>query len=200
MEKKKITDTQFRIATLLSTVCGLGNIKYAPGTFGSLITFPLFLLINYLILFTGISSLTLFGLTYFAVLVVLFFAGFWSVGIYTSMNKKDDPSEVIIDEVIGQMIAYMIPTLITLYFFAVIIDVNCLSSFCSVVISLLLILAPFIFFRLFDISKVGLVGYFDSKFHNPTGIIMDDVVAGVYAGFIVSLILILFFISMGYFY
>lgn len=200
MKKKKISDIKFRIAAALSTACGVGNIKYAPGTFGSLITFPLFLLINYLMLFFKISSLVLFSITYIAVLALLFCAAYWSINIYTSMNKKHDPSEVVIDEVIGQMIAYMIPVLLTLYYFTFIINIEYIDSFSSVIISLVLIIAPFMFFRIFDILKPGLVGFFDEYFRNTTGIIMDDVIAGIYAGCVVSLILSLFFISIGYFY
>ncbi len=197
---KKNSDIKFEIANILATVFGVGNIRFAPGTFGSLITFPIFLAINYLLLMFQISSLAIFSLIYMIIIAFLFYIAYWSINIYITTNKKDDPSEVVIDEVVGQMIAYMLPVLLTLYYFTFILNIEFLDSIFSFIISLIIIILPFVFFRIFDILKPGLVGYFDENVSGATGIIMDDVIAGIYAGFIVSLILTLFFISVGYTY
>lgn len=198
--KNKLSDNKFTIASVLATYCNIGNIKYAPGTFGSLATFPLFLLINYIFLRIGIVTLGQLASAYIITLGILFCLAFWSIGIYIKVNKKEDPSEVVIDEVIGQMIAYMMPTLLTLYYFMYTVNNAIFDDIMSFLISFILILAPIMFFRIFDILKPGLVGYFDEKVKGATGIIMDDVVAGVYAGFMVCLILTLLFFSVGYFY
>ncbi|MDF1821942.1 MAG: phosphatidylglycerophosphatase A [Alcanivoracaceae bacterium] len=42
-------------------------------------------------------------------------------------------------------------------------------------------LAGFLFFRLFDIAKPWPIGWLDRRVHGGTGIMVDDLVAGVYA-------------------
>ena len=115
---------------------------------------------------------------------------------YWTKNNKKDPSEVVIDEVAGQFIAYVIPTVLTTYFFNFVLNDFIYNSILLNLTSILMITCPFIFLRLFDISKPGLVGYFDTKVEGAIGIMMDDVVAGIYSGLISSLILISFFIVM----
>ena len=39
----------------------------------------------------------------------------------------------------------------------------------------------FIFFRIFDIAKPFPVSWFDQRIHGGIGIMMDDVIAGIYA-------------------
>ena len=46
----------------------------------------------------------------------------------------------------------------------------------------------FIFFRFFDILKPFPVSYFDKNFKNYFGIIMDDIMAGLYSMFLIYLI------------
>lgn len=191
---KNISYKKFQISSIIATFFGIGNIKFAPGTFGSLATFPLFLLINYLLVKFEISSILFILIYYMIILSLLFYVGYWSINIYISTNKKQDPSEVVIDEVIGQTIAYMIPMLLALYYFLFFINFENISSTFSIILSLILIICPFIFFRTFDILKPNLIGYFDKNVHGAIGIIMDDVVAGIYSGIIVIVILILFFV------
>ncbi len=47
----------------------------------------------------------------------------------------------------------------------------------------------FVFFRLFDIKKPWPASYFDERVKNCFGVLMDDVVANIYAGIVVFLIL-----------
>ncbi|MFV8819239.1 phosphatidylglycerophosphatase A [Haliea sp. E17] len=44
------------------------------------------------------------------------------------------------------------------------------------------VLAGFVLFRLFDIVKPWPIGYLDRRVHGGLGIMLDDVVAGVFAG------------------
>jgi len=46
----------------------------------------------------------------------------------------------------------------------------------------------FIFFRFFDILKPFPVSYFDKNFKNCFGIIMDDIMAGLYSMILIYLI------------
>lgn len=194
MSKKN--NLKFNIASLISTVCEVGDIKYAPGTFGSLITFPIFLIINKVMSILGIQSLLALASLYLIIILLLFLLANWAINVYITTNKKDDPSEVVIDEVIGQLIAYMLPFLLTVYYYTDFISVMFDSSMISIITGLILIIAPFLFFRVFDILKVGLVGYIDSHIHGSIGIIMDDVVAGFYAGFSVCIMISAFLIGI----
>lgn len=45
------------------------------------------------------------------------------------------------------------------------------------------VVVGFLLFRVFDILKPWPANYFDEKWHDGHGIMMDDVVAGLYAGF-----------------
>ena len=194
MSKKN--NLKFNIASLISTVCEVGDIKYAPGTFGSLITFPIFLIINKVMSILGIQSLLALASLYLIIILLLFLLANWAINVYITTNKKDDPSEVVIDEVIGQLIAYMLPFLLTVYYYTDFISVMFDSSMISIITGLILIITPFLFFRVFDILKVGLVGYIDSNIHGSVGIIMDDVVAGFYAGFSVCIMISAFLIGI----
>ncbi len=75
----------------------------------------------------------------------------------------DDPSVVVIDEVAGMWLTLAVSSL----FFA---DV-----------SITLLAVSFLSFRFFDITKIYPASVFD-KMKSGTGIMMDDIVSGVYAG------------------
>ena len=89
--------------------------------------------------------------------LILFFIGVAVSTIYSESIKNEDPPEVVIDEWVGQWIAlWLIP-----------------HSFVWGLLS-------FTIFRIFDILKLGPVkGMDDIK--SGTGIMMDDVVAGIFA-------------------
>ena len=81
----------------------VGKIKYAPGTIASLITCILFLLIVNIFNFTIIFLITL----------IIFLYSY--VAINNSFNEfnSDDPQEIVIDEVVGQMLPLLaIPCLL----------------------------------------------------------------------------------------
>lgn len=197
-KKNNLNLFKFNLSSCVCTVCGVGDIKYAPGTFGSLITFPIFLLINKIITIFGIKDLLSLASLYLIILLLLFWLANWAISVYIGANKKDDPGEIVIDEVIGQLLAYMLPFLLTVYYYTDFISVMFYTPMVSIIVGLVLIFTPFLFFRVFDILKIGLVGYIDSHIHGSIGIIMDDVVAGLYAGFSVCVIISTFLISIVY--
>ena len=57
------------------------------------------------------------------------------------------------------------------------------------------VFSVFILFRLFDIKKPFPVSYFDKNFKNSFGVVMDDVIAGLY----VVLVLIISMVIKSYF-
>jgi len=95
---------------------------------------------------------------YLAVLEAVFVIGFFAVGSVEKILDRPDAGAIVIDEVLGMFIT--------------------------------LTLAPahpaawllgFVFFRIFDIFKPFPVCWFDQHIHGGIGIMMDDVVAGLYA-------------------
>ena len=79
--------------SLFVTMLGLGKIKFAPGTFGSLATA---IILFYLYHVLNISSnVILIGW------IVIFIYSFYAVSTHTRDGKNKDPGEIIIDEFLG---------------------------------------------------------------------------------------------------
>ena len=154
---------------LFVTCFGIGSFRFAPGTITSLVTtiflYSLFHIIN---LSSDIILIILF---------VVFMYSFHAVSEYIKFNENKDPKEVVIDEFIGQSIP------IYLY------EISHGASKSSEE-AILFYFYIFILFRFFDIKKPFPVNFFDKKFKNSFGVIIDDVVAGLY----VVLTLIIFMI------
>ena len=148
------------------TLLNIGKIKYAPGTFASLITCLLFLL---LINFFDISTL------FFCTLVIFLYT---FIAINSSFDSFDsnDPQEIVIDEVVGQMLPlFAIPIYETLYPLPKI-------YYC---------VAAFLTFRLFDIWKPYPISYVDKNVKGSLGIMLDDIFASVYSIIILTIIFFL---------
>ena len=110
---------------------------------------------------------TAFGQIYFLGLFIILTAGSYNlIKIYLSVYSKKDPQEIIIDEFIG----ISIPLLF-------------ISSYQSYFEMLLV----FVSFRIFDIFKIYPVNKAE-MLHGPIGIILDDIIAGIY-----TLIILLIF-------
>ena len=56
--------------------------------------------------------------------------------------------------------------------------------------SLQIILLGFVLERICDIIKLPVARYFDRKVHTPTGVVMDDIIAGVYAAAMLSAVIL----------
>ena len=148
---------------LFLTFFSVGKIKFAPGTFASFITCCLFLFL---------LSITDIVVIFFATLVIFFYS-FIAINYSAEEFKSDDPQEIVIDEVLGQMLPLLaIPIYETL---------NPLPTiyYC---------IAAFLFFRLFDIWKPFPIDYVDKNIEGSLGIILDDIIAGIYSIIIITLI------------
>ena len=106
---------------------------------------------------------------------MLFFYSFYAVKDAESEFKNKDPRQIVIDEVLGQAM----PLIFVLY-------LNQKNQL-SLSIEIYYVLS-FIFFRFFDILKPFPVSYFDKNFKNYFGIIMDDIMAGLYSMILIYLI------------
>jgi phosphatidylglycerophosphatase A len=146
------------LARIIATVLGVGYIRPAPGTWGSLVALPWGWLLHIL---GGFPLLVL-------AVVVGFLKGWWATSVMTHDSANHDPSEIVIDEVIGQWIA-----LLPLSYAAWNMGLNVLVMWPGWI-------AAFAFFRLFDIWKPGPVGWADRR-DDALGVMLDDVIAGVFA-------------------
>ena len=144
--KKVLTNPLYFVATL----GGIGLIRFAPGTFGSIFAWFLFIYYSH---FLNMIFSTIF---------VFFFAIFVCEQVSKDLEQKDDKS-IVIDELVGMWVA-----LLPAVYFA---D----TQFERTTIAIL----AFILFRVFDILKPFPISYFDQRFKNGFGIVIDDVMAGI---------------------
>ena len=137
----------------IAEVYPIGRIKYAPGTFASLVA----LVLGYYILIS-------INIKYYLLFVFVFvISSYVFCQIHIKVFNKKDPKEVVVDEFAGQFIALLR-----------IIDSN---NIYYISISLLL---SFLLFRFFDITKIGPIKRFE-KFPGGIGIMSDDLIAGLFA-------------------
>ena len=159
--------------SLLVTMFGLGKIKFAPGTFGSLATaILLYFLFHKLNISPNIILMSL---------LIIFVYSFYAVSSHIENRENKDPGEIIIDEFLGQSIP--------IYLYEISHGVTKNDN--EAIIYYLLF---FILFRYFDIMKPFPVSFFDKNFKNSFGVIMDDICAGFY----VVLTLVCFMIIKSY--
>jgi phosphatidylglycerophosphatase A len=157
-----------KINVLISTFFGYGYLTKIPGTVASFVT-TLFIYIAFEILdYTDLKfSLILF--------IIVFFYSFYAVKDAESEFEKKDPGQIVIDEVLGQAM----PLILLLY-------LNQTNQI-SIPVEIYYIISFFVF-RFFDIIKPFPVNYFDRNFKNYFGIIMDDIMAGLYSMILIYLI------------
>lgn len=127
----------------------LGPVGYlkGSGTYASFVAALITYFINYKL--GGEISF------YIACVVTIF--GFYVVKLYLKESKKKDPSEVVIDEISGQMFC---------------------SSFCSVILEIHIL--SFILFRLLDIFKPFPIYKFE-LLKGALGVMADDLCAALIA-------------------
>ncbi|GAB4139203.1 MAG: phosphatidylglycerophosphatase A [Sphingomonadales bacterium] len=134
----------------LSTWFGIGLLRPAPGSWGSLAALP----VAYMLALAG-GAMALAGAAF-----ALFFVGLWASGRYGMMTARSDAPEVVIDEVVGQWLA-LLP----------VVAWACANPW--------LWAAAFVLFRLFDIAKPWPIGWLDRELKGGLGVMADDAVAGM---------------------
>lgn len=143
-----------RIINFLATGAYVGHIPKMPGTIGTLWGIPL------------VYLLSCYSPLVYAIATVVFFfiASYVSSEAEKNFNQKD-PGKVIIDEILGFMVAFFLLPF-TLYH----------------------VIIVFLLFRFFDILKPFPIGYLDKRVKGGMGIVLDDAVAGVFANIVMHLI------------
>jgi phosphatidylglycerophosphatase A len=141
----------------IATLFGIGYLRPAPGTWGSLAALPLALVL----VWVGGPWLLV------AATVAVGVLGFLAVRAEISVADPD-PGHVVIDEVAGQWVA-----LLPVAFGAVQAGVPVTALWPGWV-------AAFFLFRLFDIAKPGPIGWADRQ-QGARGVMLDDLIAGLFA-------------------
>jgi phosphatidylglycerophosphatase A len=152
-----------RLSRLVGTFGGVGLLTPAPGTWGSLAALPVA---------WGLHVVGGFWLLVVAACAV-FAIGWWAALVETQGAADPDPSEIVIDEVVGMWIA-----LFPVSLGAAMRGVEVTALWPGWVVA-------FFAFRLFDIWKPGPVGLAD-RMHTPLGLMLDDVIAGALAAMVVA--------------
>ena len=103
---------------------------------------------------------------YILTLLALFFFASWAAGQAELIFNEKDSGKIVIDEVVGYLVTMI-----------------------GVPVGFSAVVAGFLLFRFFDITKIPPARFFDRQVKNGYGVVLDDVVAGVYACLTLHLIL-----------
>jgi phosphatidylglycerophosphatase A len=114
-----------------------------------------------------LSTFGFFGLL--AAAAIVFCVGWWAASAYVSWAGTHDPAPVVIDEVAGQWLALVLADPHRWWTWAV----------------------GFAAFRLFDIVKPWPVSWVDRNLHGGLGVMLDDILAGLYGIVVLAAILLL---------
>ena len=183
---------KFNINFLISTFFGIGKLPSCiVYVIASLIALP----VTILCICIGNSILKFLFPTRFPyqevlsaifVLTVLAMIATKSADAYSKKIRSKDPREVIIDEIVGQALCF----LITIPWTAVLIILpnHPLPFLSQNVLLMLAIILNIILFRLFDTFKPWPINKFE-QIKGGLGIMLDDIVAAIYAAIIYFLII-----------
>ena len=179
MKEKK--GYKFKIIEFIITFFYSGKTKFAKGTSGSIATIIFWITYNSCLnfYFPNLSGLQIL-LNWLILLIFITIIGHFSIMEYLQYTPDTDPREVVIDEVLGQLISFMLSMLAIEFFSSSLNEIFMQQN--ETIFAVLLLVTPFVFFRFFDIKKPWLVGMADKKLHGSLGIMLDDVIAGIFAG------------------
>ena len=143
-----------QLTKIFLSIFYVGNIKFAPGTWGSILAL--------FIMFLFIEILSFSLLTLIIIFIFLLIISNILINYYSSLTKSHDSDYIVVDELLGIFFIFL--------FYDIILIVNDFYTY----------LLIFIFFRFLDIIKIFPANYIDKKLKNGYGVILDDIVAGLY--------------------
>lgn len=146
---------------------GIGNSAFAPGTVASFITCLIYIILFY-------CKVNIFFLLIINLVILIF--SIYLIDSLKSFFSNIDAKEIVIDEYIGQSIP-----ILSFYSFLEKENIN---------MFIIVVFASFILFRIFDIFKPYPINLIDSKLKNGFGVMLDDMIAGIFSSI---LALIIFF-------
>jgi phosphatidylglycerophosphatase A len=143
----------------VATGCFVGNISFAPGTFGSMMGLPLCFILS--------------KIDWKAALFLTILFIFFSIRIAQEAEnilKLEDPGCIVIDEIAGIMV-----------------------TFIGLPFNMINVVLGFIIFRVIDIVKPYPIRSLEKRLTGGTGIVMDDVAAGVFSNILLRVVGFFFF-------
>lgn len=182
-----------QIAEAIATVFFVGKIPYAPGSFGSIIAFPVIIFGAYLTELSQVNiqfiepiydyvevanKLVTIFLAEIIIFLIIFLLGIISTAAYLKDTEKTDPKEVVIDELAGQILTILLSSFSLLFHYSA-ESLNNLSADIKYII--LLVIMPFLLFRFFDICKPWPINWCDRNIKGAFGVMFDDIVAAIFA-------------------
>lgn len=133
---------------------GSGLVPKAPGTAGTLVAIPLYLLMQPLALSV-----------YLAVVAALFLLGIWICQHTVNVLGTPDHSAIVWDEIVGYLLTMALAPAGWLW-----------------------VVVGFALFRFFDIVKPWPISWCDRHVHGGLGVMLDDLVAGVFAAVVMQVV------------
>ena len=168
-----------KFGLVILTMFGIGYFKYAPGTAASFIT-----CLIYYILWLSDFSLHSNKIYLVFFLIIILFYSIIIIDKLSHLFKKKDPREIVVDEFVGQSIPLMS------FIFSADTFVPIVEKTDNLIIFILL---SFVLFRLFDIVKPFPINIVDKKMKNGVGVMLDDIIAGIYSTIVIYIIYALWF-------
>lgn len=156
------------LSHMIATVFRIGHLRPAPGSWGSAAALPL----TYVLHVLGGPLLLVIGT------LAAFTGGLWATRQETLGSSDHDPSEIVVDELAGQMVA-LLP-----------ISLGAWMAGAPITALWPGWIAGFVLFRLFDILKPGPVGWADRR-ADALGVMLDDLIAGLLAAICVVILAIM---------
>ncbi|MCE9524301.1 MAG: phosphatidylglycerophosphatase A [Alphaproteobacteria bacterium] len=133
--------------TAIVTFGGVGLLPFAPGTWGSAAALPF----GWLLAILGGWPALIVGAAIVGAI------GWYASNRYVALTGREDPPEIVIDEVAAQWLALsVVPVTLSGFF------------------------AAFMVFRLFDTLKPWPASWADQEVEGGTGVMLDDLIAGLY--------------------
>jgi phosphatidylglycerophosphatase A len=158
------------LAVFIATGGGAGLIAFGPGTWGSLVG----LLITYGLIAAFSSDVVLLQNVLIIASVILAAIGIWASTRAETVFSRKDAGQIVIDEVCGQVISFV-------FIAPYIVRLGEQWRWWMI--------PGFLLFRAFDIFKPYPINKLQDL-HGGFGVMMDDIVAGIYAAVLLSLALL----------
>lgn len=152
-----------RIYKIIASGLGTGYAPIAPGTAGSVLGILIIYLVNNALRYINSLSSIVSVLNLLAIIIVLLLGVYSTKKVHTVWAHDD--GRIVIDEIVGVWIAVLTIPFKWEYY-----------------------LSALILFRFFDIAKPFLIRKID-QLKNDWAVMLDDVLAGIYANLVLQLII-----------
>lgn len=162
---KKPQNTKETLVLTVGSAFGLGLIPVAPGSFAALVG----LAIHAAAWFLVPPALRVPLLAGSLVLVTVLH--YWLNEAAAKYWGDDDSGNFVLDEIVGTLVAALI-----------VLPLQSLPSLAGTKHQLAFMFGSFLLFRILDIIKLPPARQVDRQMHNATGVVLDDIISGIYAG------------------